>query len=306
MPPSKTPMNKKEVQQVKQFAANQQAATIREDQKAQPLVKIENRGAIIKSSLPEYMQHEGPREGAERIGTSDIALARFQLSQETTKAAKKQNTDLYIPGLEPGMFYNTMTKQVYGNEIFFIPMLKWDKRARMPEVFTGSGGPLCKSENGMIGKGDPGGNCAKCDYAKWVDGVKPLCSEIMAYHILPLPERDYIPTSEDWCVWPAQRSSMNAGKYLNRLFLMREDAPDLFGCVFKAASFWDTKQKQPCWVPKIDNAEWATKDQYLFAREFFRSVNTLEKSSLINVAILVEREDGNDAIDVFPEPGSNG
>jgi len=283
----------------------QQKATTQKQTASPPkqeLVKIENRGALVTSRKPDYMRHEGGPLGAERIGPADIAIARFQLAQETTKAAKKQNTDLHIPGLEPGMFYNTMTKQVYGSEIHFIPLLKWDKRARMPEVFTGSGGPLCRSENGIVGAGDPGGNCSKCSYAKWVDNVKPLCSEIMAYHVLPLPERDYVPNAEDWCLWPAQRSSMNAGKRLNRLFLMREDAPDLFSCVFKATSFWDPKQKQPCWVPKIDNAEWANDDQYAFAFNFYRSVHNLEMAGAVHAADLVDDE----AIDVFPEPGSAG
>ncbi len=262
--------------------------------KPQQIVKIENRGALVTSSVPDYIQHEGAPLGAERIGPSDIALARFQLAQETTRAAKKQNTERYIEGLEPGLFYNTMTKQIFGNEVFFIPLLKWNKRARMPEVFTGSGGPLCRSENGIIGVGDPGGTCRKCDYAKWVDGEPPLCSDIMAYHVLPLPERDYVPTSDDWCVWGAQRSGMNAGKMLNRLYLMRDNAPDLFGCVFKATSFWDTKQKQPCWVPRIDNAEWVTRDQYMFARNFFRSVHNLEMAGAVHVSDLVDE----DVIDV--------
>lgn len=261
----------------------------------QKLTTIENRGALVTTNIPAYLKQEGVPLGAEHMRPSDIALARFQLAQDGTRAAKKQNTERYINGLEPGMFYNTMTKQVYGTEVFFIPLLEWPKRARMPEEFTGSGGPLCRSENGKIGEGDPGGVCRTCVYSKWVDNAPPLCSEVMAYHILPLPERDYIPTPEDWCVWGARKSAINAGKLLNRFYKMRGPV-DLFKCVFKINSFWDTKQTQPCWVPKVENAEWVTQDQYAFAREFFHSVNNLELAGSIHVSDIVDEE----AIDLEP------
>lgn len=268
---------------------------------ARPLVKIENRGALTTTNIPEYLKQEGVPLGAEHMRPSDILLARFQLAQDQTRAAKKQNADYYIDGLEPGMFYNTMTKQVYGNKVLFIPLLEWPKRVRFPEEFTGDGTILCRSENGRIGEGDPGGDCRACIFSKRVDGNPSLCSEVMTYHILPLQERDYLPTPEDWCIWGARRSAMNAGKKLNRLYKMRGPV-DLFKCVFQISSFWDTKQTQPCWVPDIDNAEWVTPDQLSFARAFFQSVRNLEIAGSIHVSDLVNEE----TIDVFPEPDSAG
>jgi hypothetical protein len=277
----------------------------RETQAIKPgeIVKIENRGALVTTNVPEYLKQEGAALGVEHMRPSDILLARFQLAQETTRAAKKQNTERYIEGLEPGLFYNTLTKQVFGNEVLFIPLLKWPKRARMPEEFTGGGGPLCRSEDGKTGEGDPGGNCRTCMYAKWVDDQPPLCSDVMTYHILPLPERDYVPTQEDWCVWGARKSAINAAKMLNRLYLMRQGALDLFKCVFKISSFWDTKQTQPCWVPKIDNAEWVTPDQYTFARAFFHSVHNLERAGSIHVSDIVDEDAIN--VEATTEPGAD-
>jgi len=265
--------------------------------KAQQIVKIENRGALVTSNIPDYLKQEGAPLGAEQVRPSDIKIARFQLAQETTRVAKKQNTDSYIDGLEPGLFYNTMTQHVYGNEVFFIPLLEWPKRVRFPEVFDGTGTILCSSENGKIGEGDPGGYCQTCIYSKRVDGKPSLCSNVMTFHVLPLLERDYIPTPDDWCVWGAKRSAIDAAKMLNRLHRMRGPV-DLFKCVFKISSFWDTEQTQPCWVPKIDNAEWTTKDQYAFARAFFNSVNNLELAGSVHVGDIVQ----DDVIDVETAP----
>jgi hypothetical protein len=268
--------------------------------KKQDIVKIENRGALITTNVPEYLRQEGPVLGTEQVRPSDIKIARFQLAQETTRAAKKQNVDNYIPGLEPGLFYNTMTKQVYGNEVLFIPLLEWPKRLRFPENYDGSGTILCSSENGKVGEGDPGGNCLTCVYAKRIDGKPSPCSNVMTFHILPLQEHDYMPTPDDWCVWGAKRSAIDAAKMLNRLHRMRGPV-DLFKCVFKISSFWDTEQTQPCWVPKVDNAEWTTLDQYKFARSFYFSVRNLETAGSIHASDFAS----DDHIDVTPEPGND-
>lgn len=291
------------MKQTQQRGVAQQAAATTQKQaivKQKEEIKkvIENRGAIVTSNIPEYLRQEGPVLGIESWRPSDIKIARFQLAQDQTRAAKKQNKDFYIDGLEPGMFFNSMTHEVYGSEVFFIPILKTlPKRVRMPEEFTGSGGPLCRSENGKVGEGDPGGLCRKCKYSLWVDGRPPLCSEMITYHMFPLPERDHVPTPEEWCVWGARKSAITAAQLLGRLYAMRGPV-DLFKCVFKMSSFWDTKQTQPCWVPKVDNALWATEEQYAIARAFYPQVRNLELSGQVHVDEIVDDED---AIEVSPE-----
>lgn len=286
--------------------ASQKQAPAEQPKPSEALVKIENRGALVKDDVPEYVHRESVRRGGE-MKPSDIIVNRFQLAHDQTKSAKKQNADHYIKGLEPGMFFNPATKQVYGNEVLILPMLKWDKRARMPEIFTGTGGPLCKSEDGRYGVGDPGGVCRKCNYSLWVDGEPPLCSEILAYHIFPLPTNDHVPSIEDWCLWGAQRTGLRAGRMLNTLWLMRKGAPDLFECVFKLSSFWDTKPKQPCWAPKIDNAGKATRQQYEVAAEIYEAIHNLEMAGRINIEESLKEEDPIDVkADEFRVPGIEG
>lgn len=37
--------------------------------------------------------------------------------------------------------------------------------------------PLCRSNDGVTGEGDPGGRCATCPMSKWTDGKRPECGE---------------------------------------------------------------------------------------------------------------------------------
>ena len=44
--------------------------------------------------------------------------------------------------------------------------------------------PVCKSDDGIIGVGQPGGECASCPLAQWVDGKKPECPEHADVYVL--------------------------------------------------------------------------------------------------------------------------
>lgn len=46
-------------------------------------------------------------------------------------------------------------------------------------LFTGQRGelPLCRSDDGVLGVGSPGGPCRTCRYAHFEDGARPQCSE---------------------------------------------------------------------------------------------------------------------------------
>ena len=39
--------------------------------------------------------------------------------------------------------------------------------------------PRCKSNNGKIGVGNPGGHCIECPFAQWINGDPPICKQNM-------------------------------------------------------------------------------------------------------------------------------
>lgn len=44
--------------------------------------------------------------------------------------------------------------------------------------------PVCQSNDGITGVGQPGGECATCPLAQWVDGKRPECPEHISVYIL--------------------------------------------------------------------------------------------------------------------------
>jgi hypothetical protein len=67
--------------------------------------------------------------GKEALDDSDIYPARLSLAQDTTPQAKKRE-DAYIDGLEPGMFFNSITGEIFG-ETVTIAVVGLTKRAVM-------------------------------------------------------------------------------------------------------------------------------------------------------------------------------
>lgn len=56
-------------------------------------------------------------EGFEDINAQTMSIPFLKLAQDLTPQTKKAKTDVYIPGLEPGMFFNSVTKKVYGDSL---------------------------------------------------------------------------------------------------------------------------------------------------------------------------------------------
>lgn len=61
--------------------------------------------------LPAYMQGDG-NQGNENVGGDDVSLPRLSLLQSMSPEATK-NSPKYIEGAEPGMFMNSITKELY-------------------------------------------------------------------------------------------------------------------------------------------------------------------------------------------------
>jgi hypothetical protein len=68
------------------------------------------------ATLPAWVQDEAMSNHGTDFEQSDLSYGWLRIAQSQTEAAVK-GSDVYIPGLEPGMYFNTMTKRVYGNDV---------------------------------------------------------------------------------------------------------------------------------------------------------------------------------------------
>lgn len=76
---------------------------------------------IVTGDRPSYLDPES-RQGSEDVGIDDIALPRIEVLQALSPQIKRTDPK-YIPGAEQGMIFNTISGELYGNEIVFVPII---------------------------------------------------------------------------------------------------------------------------------------------------------------------------------------
>jgi hypothetical protein len=69
--------------------------------------------------LPDQSNQVG--RGSEGVGINDLIIPRLSMIQDLSPQRKK-NDPAYIPGAEEGMIFNTVSRQLYGNKIFVVPV----------------------------------------------------------------------------------------------------------------------------------------------------------------------------------------
>ena len=62
---------------------------------------------------PSFIK-EGDQRGTENIGANDIKPPALRIAQSNSPEAKRSEKDKYIQGLTEGMFFNSATKEIYG------------------------------------------------------------------------------------------------------------------------------------------------------------------------------------------------
>jgi len=85
------------------------------------LKKNDGIGALVTSDRPAYLDPES-RRGSEDVTQEDITLPRIEVLQALSPKSKR-NDPKYIEGAEQGMIFNTISGELYGGEIVFIPIV---------------------------------------------------------------------------------------------------------------------------------------------------------------------------------------
>lgn len=73
-----------------------------------------------QQDVPEHIRGSMGR-GSENVETQDLIIPRIELVQALSKCLEEGGAD-YIEGAKPGMFYNSVTRQLYGHQITVCPV----------------------------------------------------------------------------------------------------------------------------------------------------------------------------------------
>lgn len=77
------------------------------------------------SETPDYFQAADTAEGFEEITTQTMAIPFIRVLQTLSPQLNKKKPE-YIPGAQEGMFFNTVTKEIYG-PVLDVIVLKFDR-----------------------------------------------------------------------------------------------------------------------------------------------------------------------------------
>jgi len=76
--------------------------------------------AQFSETMPAYMDPAKVR-GSENVGSEDLTIPRLSLVQDLSPQRKKSEPE-YIEGAEEGMYFNSVSEELYGENLIFVPV----------------------------------------------------------------------------------------------------------------------------------------------------------------------------------------
>jgi len=149
--------------------------------------------------------------GMEAIRPEHLQIPRLQIAQPLSPQMIRSKPE-YIDGLMVGQFFNSVTREVYGDTVSVAPIKYSVSRLK----FTNNALD-CRSRNGIDG-GHYSPTCKGCDFAKWgsgKDGKGTDCKEYLNFLVIEQK-------SQQPMVISFKSASLVAGKTWSTLILGRK------------------------------------------------------------------------------------
>ena len=247
----------------------QQKATPSKPQ--QQIVKHADNGALAE--VPEYLRRAPgePPAGLENMDRQDMTLPRLGLAQALSPQLSESEPK-YIDGLRAGMFFNTITREVYGKQVSLVPLLFYKTRILFGPMDEG-GGLRCQSPDNLIGIGEPGGTCIKCPLSQFGrDGSKPECLQFFNYAALVVKDGNVAP--ENLLVTSFKSSALKVAKDWNALIRIRN--LDIFAGIYEFTAVERKNDVGRWFEPVVNPAGNVTRETYESAKIAYGAVRDLQ------------------------------
>lgn len=196
----------------------------------------------VQAEMPEWLQ-KGNR-GSEDVGAKDMILPRVDVLQALSPQIKKSDP-AYIEGAEQGKIFNTVTGEIYGDTLTFIPVM-----FRKEWVLW----RLRKAGGGFIGafKGEAEANVALCKLQtpsdhEVVESHQHFCLLLTSHG----PEE---------AVLSMTKSKLKVSRVLNTL--VQISGVDRFAKAYRIDAVEASGDKGDYWTFKAHPVGFATKELY--------------------------------------------
>jgi hypothetical protein len=143
----------------------------------------------LATAMPDFLKNIHGQEGLENVGREDIILPRLSVCQGLSPQRQRSKPQ-FIEGLNDGMMFNTVTKDIYGERVEVLPIIYTKSRIYFKDIKEG-GGIICQSTNGIDG-GTIAPTCDACPNSKFQGNNAPICNVFMNIVCMLLPSRQLI------------------------------------------------------------------------------------------------------------------
>lgn len=208
--------------------------------------------AGIQTEMPEWLKKGNA--GSEDVSIKDMVLPRIDVLQALSPQIKKSDAG-YIQGAEQGQIFNTVTGEIYGTEVTFIPVL-----FRKEYVLW----KLRKAGGGFIGA-----------FGTEQEANKALCQlqnpdecEVVESHqhfVMVLT-----PHGTEEAVFSMTKSKLKVSRNLNTLIQMA--GVDRFAKAYRITTVEIDGDKGSYWSFKVAAAGFATKELYDKGKELYEMI----------------------------------
>lgn len=237
------------------------------------------RGNTTLETIPDYLKADaGNRDGKEGVGQSDLLVPRLSLAQAMTPELKKSNEN-YNPGLEEGLFFNSVTGEIYGDAVTVIPL----------HFFKNFIEFKTKEEGGGVRRVYGMGEFPPASDLLFNNGVKPLCTEFKNRMSLILKEDGNVQP----IVVSFKSTGLKAAKQWN--YLIAEKNLPAYAYTYRLTSKSKVgRTGDPYQIVTVSRGNFTPAALYESAKQYFAALQ--EAGVKVDVSG-IEQEEGNTSFD---------
>lgn len=227
-----------------------------------------------KGQVPDYIKQSKESRGSEDVGMDDLVIPRLELVQSLSPCRDKDDP-AYIPGAEEGMLYNNVSRELYGDKVYIIPVIFKKEYLIWKDRNQGGGfrGAYKSMEEAnqvivdLVNKGKDGGD---------PDGS--LTVNDTAQHLCLIMKPDG--KTEEIAI-SMSRSKMKVSRQFNSL--IRMNGGDRFSRVYLVEGVKDENDKGEKFKNlRITTAGWPSQEAYKTAEDLYNAIISGERELNIN------------------------
>lgn len=225
-------------------------------------------GAMIVDEVPDYLKNQQSARGSENVGMDDMAIPRLEIVQGLSPALKRGDPG-YIEGARMGDLINSVSRQVYGEQVFVVPAF-FAKQFLVWKDQDKGGGFFGAYPNAIEAKERADAEGGEAAFIQVVDTPQHVCLVI-----------DSNTGRAEEIIIPMPRTKAKISRQWNSMVKLM--GGDRFGRVYRIGTALEKNEKGDFYNFTVAPSGYPRKDVYQKAEKLWNALQTGERKVVMNV-----------------------